>query len=60
MKSGEFGIPSPILSGNYRNKFQQQIEIANDLIIEEVSDVTNTGDYIFNQCFKRIKEYRLS
>lgn len=46
-ESGEFGIPSPILSGNYRNKFQQQIEIANDLIIEEVSDVTNTGDYIF-------------
>ena len=47
MKKAEFGIPSPILSGNYRNKFQQQIEIANDLIIEEVSDVTNTGDYIF-------------
>lgn len=46
-ESGEFRLPSPILSGNYRNKFQQQIESANDLIIEEVSDIANTSDYVF-------------
>ncbi|EMG51111.1 hypothetical protein SBY92_001907 [Candida maltosa Xu316] len=43
----QFGIPSPILAGSYRNKFNQADDQPNDLVIEEVSDLADVTGYTY-------------
>ena len=46
-EGGQYGIPSPILSANYRNTFGANMDSPTNLIIKEISDVTEVEEYAF-------------